>query len=353
MKQKTVKIAVGMSGGVDSSVAAMLLKDKGFSVTGVYLDCWDEPGCATNQDRRDAIKVGMKLKIPMEILDFKQEYRQRVINWFYREIKQGRTPNPDVVCNREIKFGLFFNWAMSQGFDYLATGHYARIGEANSKLLEAVDKKKDQTYFLYNLKQAQLAKILFPIGAMAKTKLRQLAKKRGLPNWSKKDSVGICFIGKRLSFEEFLKKRVKPHPGEVLNTKGGLIGQHKGVEFYTVGQRHGFDTNSKLKTQNSKPLYVLSKNIKTNQLVVGEKKYLEKKEFKLKDLSLINPRSEILGSGLVCRIRHQGRLIACRLKKLAKGEYRVRLAKPELGVAEGQICVLYRNEECLGGGEIA
>jgi tRNA-specific 2-thiouridylase len=340
-----------MSGGVDSSLAAALLKERGHEVMGVYLDCWDEPGCGVNQDRRDALKVAMKLGIKLKILDFKKEYKKKVIGWFYREIKAGRTSNPDVVCNREIKFGLFYDWVMKQGFDYVATGHYARI--KNNRLYQAADKQKDQTYFLYNLRQEQLGKILFPIGEMTKAEVRKEVKKKGLHNWDKKDSVGICFIGNRISFEEFLAKKIKTHKGEVVDKQGKVIGSHKGVEFYTIGQRHGFDTNSKFKKQNAAKMYVVSKDMKTNRLVVGEKKKLERKEFEIKGLHQIDNRYQMPDSGLKCRIRHQGRLIGCRLKQLGKGRYKVGLDELEMGVAEGQICVFYQGKECLGGGVIS
>lgn len=393
-KNKNIKVAVGMSGGVDSSVAAALLVEQGYRVTGVFLECWKEPGCKTDPNRKDALKVGLRLKLPMKVLDFKKEYKKRVMDWFYRELKQGRTPNPDVVCNQEIKFGLFLDWALKNGFDYVATGHYARIGRVINHalsatdslrrparrsylhtrcnfsmiskpsklhlrklaekqldslcLLQAKDRRKDQTYFLAMLKQKQLARVMFPIGHLTKTEVRQEAKKRGLHVWNKKDSTGICFIGHDLSFEEFVKKRIKPHEGEVVNIKGKVIGRHKGVEFYTIGQRHGFDTNAKCKGQNAKPLYVVSKNIKNNRLVVGERKGLLRDSFEVEEWSWINHQSLIIDHQLHCRIRHGGRLVSCRIDG-----NRVKLKEKVFGVAPGQVAVLYRGEECLGGGMIS
>jgi len=372
---RKLKVAVGMSGGVDSSLSAVLLKEQGCEVTGVFLDCWGEPGCGVNQGRKDALKVALKLRIPFKVLDLKKDYQEKVIDWFYRELRAGRTPNPDVMCNKEIKFGLFLDWAMKNNFDCIATGHYARrqivypallktdssavpatadylhsryvcspmlhrgnqakrtcesffSKEVNFCLYQAVDKKKDQTYFLYGLTQKQLSKVMFPIGEM-----------------TKKDSVGICFIGNKISFNDFVKRKVKEHEGEVIDKKGKIIGSHKGVEFYTIGQRHGFTV--KPRSRESEALYVLGKSIKSNRLIVGEKKEGERREFIIEELYLINPKRKLPREELTCRIRHQGRLINCKID----GK-KVRLNQSEFGVAIGQICVVYCGEECLGGGVI-
>jgi len=359
MAMRKLKVAVGMSGGVDSSLSAALLKEQGCEVTGVFLDCWDESGCGVNQGKKDALKVVLKLKIPFKVLDFKKDYQKKVIDWFYRELRKGRTPNPDVMCNKEIKFGLFLDWAMKNDFDYIATGHYARIEQENAfvhpalqkdvglKLLRGVDKKKDQTYFLYGLNQEQLSKVMFPIGGMKKDKVRQKTKKRGLHVWNKKDSVGICFIGNKISFNEFVKRKVKEHEGEVIDKKGKIIGSHKGVEFYTIGQRHGFIKNSKL---NRRPrLFVVRKNIEKNQLIVEIKEDLKKRQFRVEKWHWINPnyKLQVANYKLKCRIRHQGRLINCKID----GK-KVKLNQSEFGVAVGQVCVVYCGEECLGGGII-
>ncbi len=198
-----------MSGGVDSSLAVALLVEQGYEVVGVFMECWKEPGCRTDKDRQDALKVALKLKIPFKVMDFKKEYRRRVIDWLYKEYKQGRTPNPDVMCNKEIKFGLFLDWVIKNGFDYMATGHYARV--KNSRLFRGVDEKKDQTYFLGLLDKKQLSKVMFPIGEMTKSQVRKEAKKKGIEVWDKKDSTGICFVGHDYSFSDFLKRRIKEH----------------------------------------------------------------------------------------------------------------------------------------------
>jgi len=342
MEKKKIKVAVGMSGGVDSSVAAALLKEQGYEVTGVHLECWDEPGCKVDPNRKDALRVGLKLGIKMKVLDLRKEYEKRVIKWFYEELRKGRTPNPDVVCNREIKFGLFLDWAMKQGFEYIATGHYARLRDG--RLLMGVDKKKDQTYFLGTLNKRQLDKVMFPVGEMIKDEVRQEAKRRGLHVWSKKGSSGICFIGDKLSFQEFLKQRVKEHEGEVVSMKGEVIGVHKGIEFYTIGQRHGFKV--KQRSDKDRPWYVMRKEAKENRLVVGRKKDLQRREFEVEEWQWIGGRRS--KGKIECRIRHGGRLIGCEIKGR-----QVRLDKAEQGIAEGQVAVIYKGEECLGGGVIS
>ena len=302
MKRK-IKVAVGISGGVDSALAAALLKEKGYNITGIFLECWNEPGCRTDDDRKDALKVALKLKIPFKVLDFKKEYRQKVVDWFYRQYQKGRTPNPDIVCNREIKFGIFYDWVVKNGFNFMATGHYARLQRlrrsagGQARLLRSADANKDQTYFLALLKEKQLKKVLFPIGHLKKKQVRREAKKRGLPVWDKKDSTGICFIGNDYSFSEFLQRRIKPHAGEVVDKKGKMIGLHQGIEFYTIGQRHGFKVNPH--STNSAPLFVVSKNAKKNQLTVGSKKDLAKKEFKVEKWQWMGKPREYLTRCLI------------------------------------------------------
>lgn len=385
--KKAVKVAIGLSGGVDSAVAAALLKEQGYDVSGVFLECWNEPGCRTDDDRRDALKVALKLKIPFKVLDFRREYKRKVMDWFYRELKKGRTPNPDVVCNQEIKFGLFLKWAVKNKFDYVATGHYARIGYGSATrnfqvlarldacrdmtallkfalpapiyLLQSVDKQKDQTYFLAMLNQKQLNRVLFPVGGMTKKQVRQEAKKRGLAVWDKKDSTGICFINHDLSFEEFVKRKVKEHQGKAVNLKGEEIGKHKGVEFYTIGQRHGFRILDK--SIRRPKYYVIDKDLEKNRLVVGLKRDLARKEFEVEKWSWISRHKGLQGETLKVRIRHQGRLTNCKI-----AGKKVKLREAVEGVASGQVAVIYlprpalpagRRQagwgiECLGGGMI-
>jgi len=328
-----MKVAVGLSGGVDSALAAALLKEQGYEVTGVFLECWNEPGCRTDTDRKDALGVALKLKMPFRVLDFKKEYRKKVLDIFYREYRAGRTPNPDIACNREIKFGLFLNWVIKHGFDFVATGHYAQIRD--NRLLQSVDKKKDQTYFLALLKEEQLRRVLFPIGHLTKKQVRVEAKRRGLVVWNKKDSSGICFIGHDFKFKDFLKRKIKPHEGKVVNLAGKVVGKHDGAEFYTIGQRW------------HRPLFVIQKDMLRNRLIVGKKQDLARKEFSVESWNWINP-FDLQGRTLKVRIRHLGRLISCRIK----GE-KVYLKQAEYGLAPGQVAVIYAGQECLGGGVIA
>ncbi len=337
-----MKIAVGLSGGVDSAAAAAFLVEQGYDVTGVFLECYNEPGCRTDKDRQDALSVALKLKIPFRVLDFKKEYRGRVLDSAYREFKKGRTPNPDVWCNREIKFGLFLDWAMKHQFDFVATGHYAQVSK--NRLLQSTDTDKDQTYFLALLKESQLKHVLFPIGHLTKPQVRAEAKKRGLPVWNKKDSTGICFIGHDLSFKEFLKRKIKVHRGEVVDKKKRVIGSHDGAEFYTLGQRHGFTIRNQ--TSDQEPLFVIQKDIERNRLIVGDKQDLGKKKFTVEGWNWIG-KTPIENEKLQCRIRHQGRLIPCQI-----AGKKVILKNAENGIAPGQVAVMYRNEECLGGGVI-
>lgn len=367
-KQKAKKVAVGLSGGVDSSVAALLLKQQGFDVTGVYMKCWEvkEDGCAADEDKAYAVQTAIKLGIKFETLDYKKEYRKKVINYFYDEYSKGRTPNPDIVCNKEIKFGLFFDWAVENGFDYVATGHYARVknegvdGNKNGKafLLKGVDPSKDQSYFLYSLTWEKLQKVLFPIGELKKSEVRKLAKNNKLPSAERPESMGICFIGE-VNIREFLEKEIKHREGNVLDLNGNIIGTHDGAEFFTIGQRHGF----KLNTYHGRPMYVVGKNTEKNELVVGTEKETLRKEFSVNELHWIgeNPleKSEVFECEV--RIRHLGELHKAKVRagkstdeapKKSGVMPEVSLSKPVFGVAPGQSCVFYLEDVVLGGGII-
>lgn len=340
-----IKVAVGLSGGVDSSVAAYLLKEQGYDVTGIYMQCWDSKadGCKADEDRADAVKVASKLGIKFEYLDFIEAYKNRVIDYFYKEYELGRTPNPDVMCNKEIKFGLFFDWAIENEFDYVATGHYAR--SQNGDLLKGVDDSKDQSYFLYLLEQHVLEKTLFPLGALKKEEVRKTAEKVGLHTFDKPDSVGICFIGE-VKISDFLKKRIKEKKGEVLDLEGNVIGEHDGIPFYTIGQRHGFST----KTYHGAPLYVVKKIVPKNQIVVGTKEDCKFDIFNIKDSHWIN-ESPIEGGEYLIRIRHLGEFHKGTLEE-NNGVWTIKLAKPVFGVAEGQSAVVYKKDLVIGGGVI-
>lgn len=365
-KQKTnknilsEKVAVGLSGGVDSSVAAYLLKEQGYDVTGVFIQCWDAKadGCSSEEDRNDAVKVAAKLGIKLITLDFVKEYKANVIEYFYAEYKAGRTPNPDVMCNKEIKFGMFYDWAMNKGFDFVATGHYAGVLNSKGsqyKLLKGKDKGKDQSYFLYLLTSEKLKKIKFPLWEMKKNDVRKLAKKIGFANSDKPDSMGICFIGK-VDIKEFLKKRIDLHEGNVVDIKGEVLGKHDGVEFYTIGQRHGF----RLTKYVGLPLYVVDKNVKKNELVVGYVKEVVKDRFLVEAPHFMGGSLPKFPLECEVRIRHLGSMNKCVVsEKKKRGSIDdsiialdVKLTNPIFGVAPGQSAVFYKKDVVLGGGVI-
>lgn len=347
---KNKRIAVGMSGGVDSSVTAYLLKEAEYDVVGVHIKCWDSKGdgCTAEEDRADAVAVATKLGIRFEGLDFVNEYKSRVIEYFYNEYEAGRTPNPDVLCNKEIKFGMFLEWALKNGFDAVATGHYARVEakEGYTALLSGVDHSKDQSYFLYALNQDQLRRAMFPLGGMKKSEVRSTAKELGLVTASKPDSMGICFVG-RVDIKDFLKSRLPEKTGEVVNTKGEVIGVHEGAHFYTIGQRHGFEITKYV----GMPIYVLSKDISKNQLIVGSYEQAKLEEFEVELTNQINPNiSYPLRCGV--RIRHLGEILDCNVQQITGNRLKVKLDNKYFGVAPGQSAVFYLNEEVLMGGII-
>jgi len=369
------KVALGMSGGVDSSVCAHLLVEQGYDVTGVYLECWKAPGCRSEEDRADALKVALELGIPFQVLDFKDAYKNKVVEYFFREYEAGRTPNPDVMCNKEIKFGLFYDWALAQGFEFVATGHYAQLTQEADRtfLTTPVDTHKDQTYFLYLLRQEQLAHILFPLGQLPKSAVRTEAARRQLHVAAKKDSVGICFIGD-INVHNFLEERLGKKPGEVIDTAGNVIGQHQGLWFYTIGQRHGFtiqattlvkqSDGSSVNKHNIPPFYVIGKKPDTNQLIVGFGAETYVDTFEVENLHLISEtnRAQLL-KNLFVRIRHTGQLFACQIEEREPNHLKVSLETSIQGVAEGQSAVFYtpavttasdspENYLCLGGGVI-
>ncbi len=375
------KIALGMSGGVDSSLCAHLLVEQGYEVTGVYLECWRAPGCRSEEDRKDALKVALELNIPFKVLDFKDAYKNKVVEYFFEEYENGRTPNPDILCNSEIKFGLFYDWAMENGFDAVATGHYADIQNLPKSLTTPKDAHKDQTYFLYRLREDQLDHIIFPLADLNKDEVRDEAQKRNIHVADKKDSVGICFIGD-IDVTKFLKERLGEKPGSVVDTKGNIIGTHKGIWFYTIGQRHGFQIDKKtlikqsdgstIEKQNIPPFYVIGKDAKKNQLIVGFGSETYTDTFKVTNTHWINKNSQLTadslpagrhGSQLSVRIRHTGKLISCSIDQSEKNkdEYVVKLNEPTQGIAEGQSAVFYTKSQrlatsdqntCLGGGII-
>lgn len=345
-----------MSGGVDSAVSAALLKEQGYQVTGVYMKNWsgDDYGiqseCPWEEDQKDAEMVCKSLGIEFRSFNFEKEYRDKVVEYFFSEYEKGRTPNPDVMCNKEIKFKLFLEKSISLGADYIATGHYAR--HEGNKLLKGVDQNKDQTYFLYNITNDQLAHTLFPVGHLEKIEVRELAKKFKLPNADKPDSQGICFIGE-INVLKFLMSRIPEKKGEIIDIDTNeVVGEHKGVYFYTIGQRGGIGVGGQ-----PTPYFVVDKDLTRNILYVGHgsdhpKLYSQKVE--LENLHLINPevkKSIIHNKNLSASVRYRRKPQPGYFTQ-EDGKYFFNFTNPEKSITSGQSLVIYEEDECLGGGVI-
>lgn len=342
------KVFVGLSGGVDSAVSAFLLKESGYDVTGIYMKNWsgDDYGiqseCPWEIDQKDSELICQHLGIEFRSFNFEREYREKVVEYFFSEYEKGRTPNPDVMCNKEIKFKLFLKRSLEDGADYIATGHYAR--NIDNKLFKGVDSNKDQTYFLYNLTHEQLSHTLFPIGHLTKPQVREIAKKVKLPNANKPDSQGICFIGE-INVLKFLLARIPQKRGEIIDfDTDRVVGEHRGVYFYTVGQRDGLGIGG-LK----EPYFVVDKDIERNILYVGmgiNNKALFKSKVLLENLHLIDP-TEITPSNLEGSVRYRHKPEEGILNGL---EFVFK--NPQRAVTSGQSLVIYSGEQCLGGGII-
>ena len=336
-----------MSGGVDSSVSAALLKRAGFEVIGVYMRQWSPAilgsECIWKTDRQDAMRVCAKLGISFQTWDFSKEYEKQVGKYMIDSYRKGITPNPDVMCNKVIKFGLFFERAMEKGADFIATGHYAKIKNQRGgvSLIKAKDKNKDQTYFLYTIKQNQLSKIIFPIGNLTKPEVRKLANKFGLQNAEKKDSQGVCFIG-QFNMKKFLKMYINPKIGKILAIDGTEVGEHDGVYYYTIGQRHGLNIKD-----GGGPYYVIKKDVKKNIIYVGGEKDLSVKKTKIINISWINkPKS--LPALLDVRTRYRAPLQKAKLYKNGDLIFK----NSERAITSGQSAVFYKEDQVLGGGVI-
>ena len=342
------KVFVGMSGGVDSSVTAALLNEQGYDVTGVYMKNWsqDLPGmpCPWREDYQDAKRVAVQLGIPFKLYDFEKEYKQQVVDYMVREYQAGNTPNPDIMCNQEVKFKLFLETALSEGADMIATGHYAVSN--GGQLLKAKDENKDQTYFLYRVTSDAMDKTIFPLGNFTKDEVRAMAQERGLVTAKKKESMGICFVGK-VGIKEFLSQYVETEPGPVIDQFGVEVGRHEGAIFYTIGQRHGLDVGGGM------PFYVTGKDISKNIVYVTtdlNDEHLWTKKLALKQLHWIGGAPKI-DDKLTVRLRHRAALIGVAHLDPETGlcelEDEVRAATP------GQSAVFYHGSICLGGGIIS
>ena len=346
--KKKKKVFVGLSGGVDSAVSLYLLKQAGYDVTGVFIKTWqpDYIECTWKQDRLDAIRICAQLNVPFLTLDLESDYKKQVIDYFLDEYKNNRVPNPDIFCNKYIKFGGFYDFAIKNGADYIATGHYAEIKDGN--LYEARDKNKDQSYFLYQIDKKILPKILFPIGKLNKSKVRSLAKSRKLFVADKKDSQGICMLGD-ISVKDFLIRELNLKPGDVIDEQGEAIGTHFGSALYTIGERHGFRIDKK--TDKDKPFYVVSKQAEFNRVLVSNTPPKVEKHTDIK-LIQINWLTDVReGSKVQVRFRYHGQLFPV---KLYEKESRCELTSEGEGVVSGQSAVFYRGDgEVTGGGIIA
>lgn len=354
------KVIIGMSGGVDSSVSAYLLQQQGYHVEALFMKNWEEDDtqeyCAAAVDLADAQSVCDKLNIKLHTINFAAEYWDNVFEYFLQEYKAGRTPNPDIMCNKEIKFKAFLEFAVEElGADFIATGHYAQSVEQNGQyqMLRGHDNNKDQSYFLYTLSHAHLAKTLFPVGGLEKSKVREIATQLGLDTAAKKDSTGICFIGER-KFNDFLSQYLPAQPGTILSTEGEVLGEHQGLMFYTLGQRKGIGIGG-LKNSSEDPWYVVDKDLENNQLIVGQ--------------GATHPR--LMSTGLIAnqlhwvdrttckgmenvtiKTRYRQQDVPCSIEYIDDDTVKVLFEAPMAAVTPGQSAVFYRGDVCLGGGII-
>lgn len=379
MNKNKKTVFVGVSGGVDSSVSAALLKDQGYNVVGVFIRTWtpDFIKCTWQDERRDAMRVCAHLNIPFLECDAEEEYKKGVADYMIEEYKKGNTPNPDVMCNREVKFGVFWDFAKARGADYIATGHYASIKRGNSfskvlgrgewepvpdhskknfpfQLIKGIDNSKDQSYFLWTLTQEDLAHVFFPVGHLNKTEVRKLAQKYKIPVAEKKDSQGVCFLGP-LDMKDFLKHYIKSEKGNVVNEKGEIIGTHDGAVFFTLGERHGFTITKK--SEKEEPLYIIKKDIDKNTITVSARKVLAE----------VYPIGKAYGVGInnvnwvsnvpekdkryQAQIRYHGELLNCNISGSPTSRNLVKIIfEKEVLIDKGQSIVVYDNDVCLGGG---
>ncbi len=357
------RIVVGLSGGVDSAVAALLLKQQGHEVRGVFMKNWEaddlEEDCPIAQDYRDVLEIAETLGIEVELVNFSREYQERVFAYFLAEYRRGRTPNPDVLCNAEIKFKAFLDHAISLGAEHIATGHYARlVGEMPQRRLEkAADANKDQSYFLYRLSQAQIAPALFPLGGLTKPHVREIARQARLPVAEKKDSTGICFIGER-PFRAFLQRYLPTQPGDMVTPEGRIMGRHQGLMYHTIGQRRGLGIGGVKGAAgdepDGEPWFAAGKNLETNELIVvrgHDHPRLLSTTVRAEDLSWIGPPPRV-GGRYGAKTRYRQDDAACVVEAITPDTLVLQFLQPQWAVTPGQSVVLYEADVCLGGGLI-
>lgn len=357
-RPEDTKVVIGMSGGVDSSVAALLLKQQGYDVIGVFMKNWDEKDdlgyCTSAEDFEDVRAVCQQIDIPYYTVNFEKEYWEKVFTYFLEEYKEGRTPNPDVMCNKEIKFKAFLDYALKIGADYLATGHYSKVDfhEGEYRLLRGVDSNKDQTYFLCALNQLQLSKSMFPIGHLDKSEVRLIAEKEGLKTAKKKDSTGICFIGER-DFNEFLSHYLPSQPGEIRNFEGEVLGKHDGLMYYTLGQRKGLGIGG---IGSGEPWFVADKDLESNILyVVQGSKHPKLFSHGLiaTDVNWISNKEPAKVFSCTAKSRYRQKDQGVKVQLIGNDSCKVVFDEPQKAITPGQAVVFYDGEVCLGGGIIS
>jgi tRNA-specific 2-thiouridylase len=352
-------IVVGMSGGVDSSVTALLLKEQGYEVIGLFMKNWEDDDdseyCSSRQDLIDAVSVADTIDIPIEAVNFAKEYKDRVFSYFLREYEAGRTPNPDILCNSEIKFKAFLDHAIRLGAEKIATGHYAKVREQDGlfQLLKADDDSKDQSYFLHRLNQHQLSKSMFPLGDIPKSKVREIARQHNLSNAAKKDSTGICFIGER-PFREFLNRYLPTKPGEMVTPEGKVMGQHMGLSFYTYGQRQGLGIGGG-KDSSGEPWFVAGKDMANNRLIVvqgHDHPALLKPQLDALEMHWISGHAPDTTCGYAAKTRYRQQDAGCHIALTGADSARFSFDEAQWAVTPGQSVVAYDGDICLGGGII-